>query len=210
MASLDDIPTLTENVRIARGALVEAEQKLKTTVAAIRDQLDAALGKSHKPRGGRPGVRLSLVEPLWKAGKGAVEIAAETGIANSNVHAAIRILETRKKAEAALLEVDEPETPEPAAPSTVVNDDEDSDEDAATIDQLQAAAKAQRGFMKGKRARLITSARKGHKHVGEIDGQGDGYTTPGPKDGHVHRIRLYLVGPGKDGHRHDLTTVGAD
>ena len=50
---------------------------------------------------------------------------------------------------------------------------------------------------------METSTDQGHKHDVYIDDAGDGATSPGPKDGHVHQIEDWKVLKAA-GHTHEL------
>lgn len=201
-SSLERLPEMTARVNKLREELAAAELELKGEVDRIRLMLNEALGRDASGK-----ARAPEVLRLAKAGKSRDEIATELGMKPGFVDRSLRALVKK-----GLLEG--PSAAAPAAAATGADDDDGDDEDdlpgSPSSEQLRRAVRLR--IANGQsRARLMTELRKGHKHVAIVDGDGDGATTPGPKDEHVHTIKNFVCSPhAKDGHRHQVSTSGAD
>lgn len=231
---MDRIPQLVEKVKKLREdrdakvkaldeAVEAAEKELQEAVAAVRGSLDEALGAIGKKRGPAPGGRkrgelMAKVEPMLARDMDAEAIAAELGCTIDNVNQAIKRIRGKRIAAQVPTATHPPAVPMPrpsfgdravvAAPPPVparTNGLADED-DGASVDDLRRAVI---GTKNGTKARLLTTIQRGHKHIADINRDGNGYTATSGKDGHVHAVKAFVLGAGPDGHRHDLTTEAA-
>jgi hypothetical protein len=229
---MDRIPQLVEKVKKLReerdekikvldDGVVAAEAELKAAVDAIQGTLNEALGAIGQQRksGGHTlgkGGLMKIVEPLVAQGMSVNEIAKETGRSVSTVHSAIKRIHGRDTMPAAPLPPPRPipapsfgdraTVASPPPPPARTNGLADEDDGGASLDDLRRAVISTKG---GTKARLLTTLQRGHKHIADVNRDGNGYTATSGKDGHVHAVKAFVLGAGPDGHRHDLTTDAA-
>jgi hypothetical protein len=228
---MDRIPQLVEKVKKLReerdakvkaldDGVAAAEEELKQAVAEVKGTLDQALGAIGK-RGfkvatdrRKRGQLMVEIEPLWKQGMSVDDIAAKLGASYGSVRLSIKRIEKKIGDRPPSVPIPVPQAPlrtsgdravvaSPPPSRAALPDDDD---DAASVDDLRRAVLASKN---GTKVRLLTTIRSGHKHIADINRDGNGYTATSGRDGHVHAVKAFVVGAGPDGHRHDLTTEAA-
>lgn len=236
--TMERIPQLVEKVKRLQAeretkvaaldeAIEAAEGELADVVAEVRGSLDEALGAIGKRvvrNAGKTtrGQLMALVAPLL--GKmTAEEMAKELDRPVASIKKAVaRVQEANMERELAETRR-RPTSDAPAAPGRPValpSSDRavvgspppaaaprQEDVEPVDVEALRKNVLVRMG--RGSKVRLLTSARLAHKHIADVNRDGNGFTLTAGKDGHVHAIKGWVIGAGPDGHRHDLTTEAA-